>query len=351
MIVKNRPVHRTVIDEGASTCIMSIQCWRSLGSPSLNQSPTILKAFDGRGFHPFSILQDLPIGVERKTVNLDVEVVDAPLDYNLLLGRSWSYAMTAIVSSVFRLIKFPHNGKIVTIDQLSYFSSDPASAESIQHVGKATIPYKDVGVGLVKDSGLLGTFPFPPINASSSTATIHMISSGTIINDDPWIIPSETELDSFGTLMPLSPYEFAYQTVQSFSDPISTQIDLMNEVNEDSFSTSTSKLNTFSELVQSDEQIREILCVDELPWEDLHHRSSFLPESDRFENDFSSIFTTEYVKDAQNPMKHPDSELNLGNIYRTIPLDISVKPGIVENVHIGASCTDDEIKTYKALFQ
>jgi len=99
-----------------------------------------------------------------------VEVVDAPLDYNLLLGRSWSYAMTAVVSSVFRLIKFPQNGNIVTIDQLSYFSSDPASAESIQHIDKATIPYKDVGVGLVKDSGLLGTFPFPPINASSSTA-------------------------------------------------------------------------------------------------------------------------------------------------------------------------------------
>ena len=88
MLVKNIHCFRTVIDEGASTCIMSIQCWRSLGSPSLNQSLTILKAFDGCGFHPFGILQDLPIEVEGKTINLDVEVVDAPLDYNLLLGRS-----------------------------------------------------------------------------------------------------------------------------------------------------------------------------------------------------------------------------------------------------------------------
>ncbi|MCY6488125.1 hypothetical protein, partial [Actinobacillus pleuropneumoniae] len=79
---------------------------------------------------------------------------------------------------------------------------------------------------------------------------------------------------------------------------------------------------------------------------DLHHRSSFLPEDDRFENDFSSIFTAEYVKEAQNPMKHPDSKLNLVNISRTIPIDISVKPGIVENIHIGASSTDDEIQTY-----
>ena len=93
--------------------------------------------------------------------------------------------MIAVVSSVFRVIKFPYNGKIMTIDQLAYFASDPAYSESIQHVGKMTIPYRDVGVGLVKDSGLLGTFPFPPINASSSFASIHMITSDTIIYDDP----------------------------------------------------------------------------------------------------------------------------------------------------------------------
>lgn len=155
----------------------------------------------------------MPIGVEGKTVNLYVKVVDAPLDYNILLGRSWYYAMTAVVSSVFRLVKFPHNGKIVTIDQLTYFSCDPASSESIQHVGKMTIPYKDVGVGLVKDSGLLGTFSFPPPNVSSSIATIHMISSDDLIYDDPWIVPSQSEIDSLGDAMPLSPYEIAYQAL------------------------------------------------------------------------------------------------------------------------------------------
>lgn len=50
VLVKNRPCFRTVIDEGASTCIMSIQCWRSLGSSTLNKSPMILTTFDGRGF-------------------------------------------------------------------------------------------------------------------------------------------------------------------------------------------------------------------------------------------------------------------------------------------------------------
>ena len=134
-------------------------------------------------------------------------------------------------------------------------------------------------------------------------------------------------------------------------DPSSTEIDLMNVVREESLFTSSSDSITFSELVHSDEKIHEILCVDDLPWEDLHHRSLFLPKNDRFENKFSSIFTTEYVKEPQNQMKHLDSELNLGNISRTILIDISVKPGIVENIHIGASCTENEIQIYKALFQ
>ena len=171
---------------------MSLNCWKSLGSPTLNQSSTILKAFSGRGFHPYGILQELPIEVEGKTVNLDVEVVDAPLDYNLILGRSWSYAMNVVVSSVFRLITFPHKGKIVKIDQLSYYSSDPTSTDNIQHIRKLTIPYKNVGVGLIKDSALLGTFSLPTPNLLPLIANINMITSSNISFYDPWIVPSNS---------------------------------------------------------------------------------------------------------------------------------------------------------------
>jgi hypothetical protein len=99
---------------------MSLACWKGLKSPGLNQSPTMLRAFDGRGFRPHGLLQSLAVQLGGKIVSVDVEVVDAPLDYNLLLGRSWFYAMTFIASSVFRCVQFPHQGKIVTIDQLDY---------------------------------------------------------------------------------------------------------------------------------------------------------------------------------------------------------------------------------------
>jgi hypothetical protein len=48
-----------------------------------------------------------------------------PLDYNLLLGHNWTYTMIAIVSSVFDTLCFPHDGKIVTINQLSFVYTSP----------------------------------------------------------------------------------------------------------------------------------------------------------------------------------------------------------------------------------
>jgi hypothetical protein len=109
-----------VINEGASTSIMSLYCWKAIGSPPLSQSMTMLTAFDGRSFRPHGILPTFLIQLGSKIVEVEVEVVYAPLDYNILLGHNWTYAMTTIVSLVFLILCFPHEGKIVTIDQLSF---------------------------------------------------------------------------------------------------------------------------------------------------------------------------------------------------------------------------------------
>lgn len=56
------------------------------------------------------------IGIKGKIVTIKVEVVDTKLDYNLLLGGSWTYVVSAVVSSLFCMIQFPHRGKIVKIN-------------------------------------------------------------------------------------------------------------------------------------------------------------------------------------------------------------------------------------------
>ena len=67
----------------------------------INQSSTTLKTFNGHGFKPYGILNSFPVELGGKIVSIDIEVVDAPLNYNLLLGRSWLYAMTVVESSIF----------------------------------------------------------------------------------------------------------------------------------------------------------------------------------------------------------------------------------------------------------
>ena len=45
------------------------------------------------------------------------------------------------------------------------------------------------------------------------------------------------------------------------------------------------------------------------------------------------------------------SEGNLGNITQTMSIAISIRPGIIEHVHIGVTCSPNEIKTYTRMFQ
>ena len=60
-------------------------------------------------------------------------MVQGPLDFNLLLGRDYVYAMKDIVSTLFRAMHFPHDGKIVTIDQLSFVTLDHHITPSSQN--------------------------------------------------------------------------------------------------------------------------------------------------------------------------------------------------------------------------
>jgi hypothetical protein len=84
----------------------------------------MLKEFDGHMFNSHGTITTFPIELGGEIVSIEVEVVFAPLDYNLLLGCSWFYAMTIFVSSIFKVLHFPYEGKLVTIDQLSYYMLD-----------------------------------------------------------------------------------------------------------------------------------------------------------------------------------------------------------------------------------
>jgi hypothetical protein len=52
-------------------------------------------------------------------------VVQGLLYFNIILGHDYIYAMNIVVSTLFQVINLPHNGSIVTIDQLEYDNHHP----------------------------------------------------------------------------------------------------------------------------------------------------------------------------------------------------------------------------------
>jgi len=69
-----------------------------------------------------------------KTVYIDVMVIQGPLDFNLLLGRDYVYVMGALVSSLFRVVCFPHEGIILTIVQLSFIGHQATPLQPSSHI-------------------------------------------------------------------------------------------------------------------------------------------------------------------------------------------------------------------------
>jgi hypothetical protein len=192
--------------------------------------------------------------------------------------------MTVVASSVFRCVQFPHQGKIVTIDQLDFCTPDariPAT-NNIPFLGDHPVTYESVGVGLLKDSSLMGTFPTPLPPTAHHIAAVNMISTmpyQSLESSDPWIVPSPLEFDVLSDTMPLSPAEAAYVAIQSASPSSNTSHSLAPDTYSvpswlDSLS---SVVDYISHIFPSDESIMEMLSIDDLPWDDNHHRSSFLP--------------------------------------------------------------------------
>jgi hypothetical protein len=297
-------------------------------------------------------------------VCVEVEVVDAPIDYNLLLGRSWTYAMQAVVAAFFRILLFPHEGRIVTIDQLSFSRPDPA-------LGASTVPMVDnpqagvinVGVGLCPS--LMGTFDYPPphgnvkfISNHHKAEIFHVSSFRTTYFQDPWILPSPSttvdETGHAGMTIPLSVAEVAYSLVQQASaTPGPTPAHELDPSLEPIWAQdSLANTDSLDLVLPSDEAIIEAMTGLDKPWDDLHHRSYFLPELSRIE---AGEFTITMMKDQPCPInllatQEIYAEGNMATITETIPINISRNPGVVENVFVGADFSPEKIQIYTDLF-
>ena len=98
--IKNFHIHQCVVDDGASSCIMSFSAWEHIFSPTLVPSNREIQAFDEQLYSPINILRNLPIDLGGKIVLITIIIMPGPVDYNILLIRQYIYAMQAVVSSL-----------------------------------------------------------------------------------------------------------------------------------------------------------------------------------------------------------------------------------------------------------
>jgi hypothetical protein len=187
----------------------------------------------------------------------------------------------------------------------------------------------------------MGTFPIPPPNVPClSIASINMISTlphELPTSHDPWIVPDLGDHFCFDNKMSLSLVESAYQAIQS-ATPYTPSLDELSP-------------DPFCVIFLTDEMIMSVM--ENTPWDDGHHCSILFLEQHTLDNyqRISTPSTIVVISTIPESTHDVFAEGNLSNISPMIPIDISIKPGIIENVHIGASCSPDEIVTYTSLFK
>ena len=273
--------------------------------------------------------------------------------------------MQAVVATVFWLLLFPHEDHIVTIDQLSFSRPDPSLWVSVVlMIDNPQLGVVNIGVGLCPS--LMGTFDYPPpqgdvkfISTHHKAEIFHVSSFRTTYFQDPWTLPSPSDTMDVtghaGMSMTLSAAEVVYSLVQQTSaTPDPTPAQELDPIPEPIWAQGSLAITDLLDLVlPSDEAVIEAMTSPDKPWEDLHHRSFFLPELHRIE---AGEFTITMTGDQPCPInllatQGIYAEGNMATIAETIPINISRTPGVVENVFVGADFSPEEIQIYMDLFK
>ena len=111
-VVANKTIHRVLVDNGSSTDIIFTSAFdkMGIGREKLEPVNTHLRGFSGERVLPLEETQlVLTLGDPpcQATITIRFLIVDAPLAYNILLGRPSLNTIGAIPSAYHMVIKFP----------------------------------------------------------------------------------------------------------------------------------------------------------------------------------------------------------------------------------------------------
>ena len=192
-------------------------------------------------------------------------------------------------------------------------------------------------------TSLMGTFDLPAlVNYIGSTSVGKSITMA-VNRTNPWVLPNPHEPQ-----VPLSTVEVAYQAItQATIDPIPDPLTVSDDLEEVYLpawaENSSHSIDCLYMVLPSDEAILEAMTGRGKIYEDIHHRSYFLPELSRIENQEFRLRLSEDVDIPINPFPREGmfAEGNMENISATIPINISVNPDAMENIYICANCSPE----------
>jgi hypothetical protein len=150
-----------------------------------------------------------------------------------------------------------------------------------------------------------------------------------------------------GMSMPLSDTEVAYSLVQQAS--VNTDPTLAKELDpllETIWAQgSLTNIDSLDLVLLSDEAVIEAMTSPDKPWEDLHHRSYFFPNLNRIKAGEFTVTMTGDRSCHTNPLATHKIyvEGNMATIAKTIPINISRTPGVIDNVFVRAYNSREEM--------
>jgi len=119
-----------------------------------------------------------------KTIIVDVDIVETPFEYNFLVGYCWFYTMTIVLSSISHTVFLPHEGNIITIDQIdckTLMKKLAATGMSMIFFGGDPLGYVNINIHFFMNLSLMSIFLMSLVDIISTIiTTINMISSITI---------------------------------------------------------------------------------------------------------------------------------------------------------------------------
>ena len=117
--------------------------------------------------------------------------------------------MTAIVSTYFQMIASPNKGIITAINQITFFASMSQVYGSVLLVHTPQLAPQNIGVGLLKESSLIGTFSLPPPATTTKIARIETSCMISSTSSELRKITNESQVDMLGEFILPSPIELA----------------------------------------------------------------------------------------------------------------------------------------------